>query len=227
MTCEQGYRNGRAEVNNTISDRHERGVSRRAPEPRFPQSRGTLEPLQIPNVGAAHCQSTGTSDLPLQAVAHLLQSVPGPLFRRGQGTAILARKEVVGGLCFERRGINTYHSVGGMKVYSGLGILTFEFLGPLRAWSTISCPVLTTTQSGGSGTTVRDTGQTYNHRCTSSSVWAHVTISGPLVRPTFNAKPDEMETWKSRSFSATWATRNTSFALLEKLIRLEADGRDS
>ena len=70
-------------------------------------------------------------------------------------------------------------------------------------------------------------GLTDSDRRTSSSVWAHVTISGPLVRPTFNAKPDEMATWKSGSFSATWATRNTSFALLEKLIRLEADGRDS
>ncbi len=157
MTCVQVYHNGRADVKNTLSDRHERDMSRRAPEPRFPQSRGILEPLRIPNVGAAYCQSTGTSDLPLRAVARLLQSVPGPLFRRGQGTAILARREVVGGLCFERRGTNIYHNAGGMKVYSGLGIWMFECLGPLQAWSTILCPVLTTTPSSESATTVRAT----------------------------------------------------------------------
>lgn len=157
MTYEQEYRNGRAEVKITISERRERDVSHRAPEPRFPQSRGILEPLRIPNVGVAHCQSTGTSDLPLRAVAHWLQSVPGPLFRHGQGKAILARREVVGDLRFERRGTNIYHSAGGMKVYSGLGIWMFECLGPLQAWSTILCLVLTTTQSSESATIVRAT----------------------------------------------------------------------
>src|SRR5258706_11204500 len=118
MTCVQVYHNGRADVKNTLSDRHERDMSRRAPEPRFPQSRGILEPLRIPNVGAAYCQSTGTSDLPLRAVARLLQSVPGPLFRRGQGTAVLARRVVVCGLCFEGRETNIDNSNDGMEDYS-------------------------------------------------------------------------------------------------------------
>ena len=71
--------------------------------------------------------------------------------------AILARREVVGGLCFEGRGTNIYHNAGGMKVYSGSGIQMFECLDPLQAWSTIVCPVLTTTQSSESATVVRTT----------------------------------------------------------------------
>ena len=155
MTCVQVYHNDRAEEKNTRSDRLERGVNCCAPELRFPQSRGILEPLRIPIVGTADCQSIGTNGLPLRTVARLSQSVPGPLFRHGQDTAILARREEVGGLCFERRGTNKYHSAGGMKVCSGLGIWMFECLDPLQAWSTIACPVLTTSQSSESATTVR------------------------------------------------------------------------
>ena len=91
-------------------------MNRRAPELRFPQSRGILDLPWISIVGGtAYRQSTGTSGLSLRAVVRPLQSVPGPLFRSGQGTAILARREGVGNLCFDRRGTN---SAGVMKVYA-------------------------------------------------------------------------------------------------------------